>query len=184
MNLNELKQKLNVLVDPSNGFTIGETNSIKHVSYDEEKDIVILTIAMGRLGGENEKNFRRSIAKVVKVDCGYKGLQLQLDESKVFGSITQKPIHFIGVISGKGGVGKSSVAANIAYRMAKRNIKVGVIDADIYGSSIPTIFETTNARPHFDENKNILPIEKDGIEIISTEFLQNLVNLYYGVAEC
>ena len=80
MNLNELKQKLNVLVDPSNGFTIGETNSIKHVSYDEEKDIVILTIAMGRLGGENEKNFRRSIAKVVKVDCGYKGLQLQLDE--------------------------------------------------------------------------------------------------------
>ena len=82
MNLNELKQKLNVLVDPSNGFTIGETNSIKHVSYDEEKDIVILTIAMGRLGGENEKNFRRSIAKVVKVDCGYKGLQLQLDESK------------------------------------------------------------------------------------------------------
>lgn len=170
MNLNELKQKLNVLVDPSNGFTIGETNSIKHVSYDEEKDIVILTIAMGRLGGENEKNFRRSIAKVVKVDCGYKGLQLQLDESKVFGSITQKPIHFIGVISGKGGVGKSSVAANIAYRMSKRNIKVGVIDADIYGSSIPTIFETTNARPHFDENKNILPIEKDGIEIISTEF--------------
>ena len=124
MNLNELKQKLNVLVDPSNGFTIGETNSIKHVSYDEEKDIVILTIAMGRLGGENEKNFRRSIAKVVKVDCGYKGLQLQLDESKVFGSITQKPIHFIGVISGKGGVGKSSVAANIAYRMAKRNIKM------------------------------------------------------------
>ena len=114
MNLNELKQKLNVLVDPSNGFTIGETNSIKRVSYDEEKDIVILTIAMGRLGGENEKNFRRSIAKVVKVDCGYKGLQLQLDESKVFGSITQKPIHFIGVISGKGGVGKSSVAANIA----------------------------------------------------------------------
>ena len=67
MNLNELKQKLNVLVDPSNGFTIGETNSIKHVSYDEEKDIVILTIAMGRLGGENEKNFRRSIAKVVNL---------------------------------------------------------------------------------------------------------------------
>ena len=49
MNLNELKQKLNVLVDPSNGFTIGETNSIKHVSYDEEKDIVIIVKTMDNI---------------------------------------------------------------------------------------------------------------------------------------
>mgnify|MGYP000763257749 CR=1 FL=1 len=42
----------------------------------------------------------------------------------------------IGVVSGKGGVGKSSIAANIAYRMAKRNLKVGIIDADVYLSLI------------------------------------------------
>ena len=120
MNLNELKQKLNVLVDPSNGFTIGETNSIKHVSYDEEKDIVILTIAMGRLGGENEKNFRRSIAKVVKVDCGYKGLQRQWDDSKVFGCTTQTRNHMIEVISGKAVVEKSRCEAKIERRRDKR----------------------------------------------------------------
>lgn len=65
--------------------------------------------------------------------------------------ITQKPIHFIGIISGKGGVGKSSIAANIAYRMAKRNLKVGIIDADVYGSSLPTIFEIPHENPKFDE---------------------------------
>ena len=140
MLLSELKLMLNQLTDPSNEMTIGETDSLKHISYDEEKDLVILKIAMGRLGGENEKKFRRDIARTVKIDGGFSGLQLQLEESKIFGSITQKPIHFIGIISGKGGVGKSSIAANIAYRMAKRNLKVGIIDADVYGSSLPTIF--------------------------------------------
>lgn len=57
MNLSELKVMLNQLIDPSNEMTIGETDSLKHISYDEEKDLVILKIAMGRLGGENEKNF-------------------------------------------------------------------------------------------------------------------------------
>jgi ATP-binding protein involved in chromosome partitioning len=128
---------------------------------------------MGRLGGEKEKKFRRDIARIVKVDCGFSGLQLQLEESKIFGSITQKPIHFIGIISGKGGVGKSSVAANIAYRMSKRGYKVGVIDADVYGSSLPTIFEVEHQNPKFDENKKIIPIEHNGIEMISTEFFTN-----------
>lgn len=169
----DLKKELLNLVDPSNEMTIGETESLKHISYDKEKDIVTLKVAMGRLGGEKEKKFRRDIARIVKVDFGYKGLQLTLEESKIFGSITQKPIHFIGVISGKGGVGKSSVAANIAYRMAKRGIKVGLIDADIYGSSIPTLFEIPHQNPHFDENKKILPIEVNKIELISTEFFTN-----------
>ncbi len=173
MNISELKEQINQIIDPSNEMTIGETKSLKHISYDEEKDIVILKVAMGRLGGEKEKKFRRDLARVVKIDCGYSGLQLQLEESKIFGSITQKPIHFIGVISGKGGVGKSSVAANIAYRMIKRGLKVGVIDADVYGSSLPTIFEIPHQNPKFDENKKILPIVHSGIEMISTEFFTN-----------
>ena len=59
MLLSELKLMLNQLTDPSNEMTIGETDSLKHISYDEEKDLVILKIAMGRLGGENEKNIKR-----------------------------------------------------------------------------------------------------------------------------
>ena len=63
MLLSELKLMLNQLTDPSNEMTIGETDSLKHISYDEEKDLVILKIAMGRLGGENEKKFRRENSK-------------------------------------------------------------------------------------------------------------------------
>ena len=74
-------------------------------------------------------------------------------------------------MSGKGGVGKSSVAANIAYRMMKRGIKVGIIDADIYGSSLPTILEVPHQNPSYNDDKKIIPIEKDGIEIISTEIV-------------
>ena len=173
MNLTELKKLINEIVDPSNEMTIGETESLKHIEYNEEKDLVILTVAMGRLGGENEKKFKRDIARIVKVEGGFTGLQLKLEESKIFGSITQKPIHFIGIISGKGGVGKSSVAANIAYRMSKRGIKVGVIDADVYGSSLPTIFEIPHQNPKFDEKKKILPILSNNIEVISTEFFTN-----------
>ncbi len=173
MNLTELKNQLEQIIDPSNDLSVGETSSIKNLSYDEKKDLIILKIAMGHLGGENEKKFRRDIARVVKIDCGYSGLQLELEESKIFNSITQKPINFIGIISGKGGVGKSSVAANIAYRMSKRGIRVGVIDADVYGSSLPTIFEIPHQNPHFDDNKKILPIVKDNMEIISTEFFTN-----------
>ena len=74
MNISELKTLINEIIDPSNEMTIGETQSLKHISYDEEKDTVVLKVAMGRLGGEKEKKFRRDIARIVKVDCGFSGL--------------------------------------------------------------------------------------------------------------
>ena len=55
MTISELKALINEIVDPSNEMTIGETQSLKHISYDEEKDLVVLKVAMGRLGGEKEK---------------------------------------------------------------------------------------------------------------------------------
>ena len=76
----------------------------------------------------------------------------------------------IGVVSGKGGVGKSTVAANIAYALTRLGKKVGIIDADIYGSSIPQILEMEHSYPMADENGKIIPLYAHGIELISTEF--------------
>jgi ATP-binding protein involved in chromosome partitioning len=170
MSTEELKQILENLVDPSCGLKLSETEGVKHVGLDSDKNMIVLIIAMAKLGGQEEKAFRRQIAKVVKIDCGFSGLKLQMEESKILNSIVRKKAHFIGVISGKGGVGKSSVAANIAYRMACRGKKVGLIDADIYGSSLPTILGMPHENPHFDENKRIIPLVKNNIEVISTEF--------------
>ncbi len=170
MNLDNLKQSINELLDPTIGKTLGETKGLKHIGYDEDKDIVTLIVSIGKLGGDEEKMIQRSIARIVKIDYGYKGIRIQLEESKIFNSITRKNIEFIGIISGKGGVGKSNVAANIAYRLSKKGKTVGIIDADIYGSSIPSILEIEHQKVAYSDDHKIIPIFKDRLEVISTYF--------------
>ncbi|ACF46826.1 protein of unknown function DUF59 [Prosthecochloris aestuarii DSM 271] len=78
--------------------------------------------------------------------------------------------NIIAVASGKGGVGKSTVAVNLAVSLAKTGASVGLIDADLYGPSIPTMFGLENARPEV-INKSIIPLEKYGVKLMSIGFL-------------
>ena len=78
--------------------------------------------------------------------------------------------NIIAIASGKGGVGKSTVSANIAVTLAKMGFKVGILDADIYGPSVPTMFDTEGARPiSVEENgRNLMkPIENYGVKMLS-----------------
>ena len=75
----------------------------------------------------------------------------------------------IAVASGKGGVGKSTVSVNLAVALAKLGLKVGLLDSDIYGPSIPLMFGVTE-RPEFDGEK-LKPIEKYGVKLMSLGFL-------------
>ena len=79
----------------------------------------------------------------------------------------------IAVSSGKGGVGKSTVAANLAVALSKLGYKVGLLDADIFGPSVPKMFQVEDARPYaetVDGRDLIVPIEKYGIELLSIGF--------------
>ena len=79
----------------------------------------------------------------------------------------------VAIASGKGGVGKSTVSANIACALAQMGAKVGLLDADIYGPSIPIIMGVEGKQPLVDEKKEkLLPIEQYGVKIISMGFLQ------------
>ena len=82
----------------------------------------------------------------------------------------------IAVSSGKGGVGKSTVAANLAVALSKLGYKVGLLDADIFGPSIPKMFQVEDARPYAEtiEGRDlIVPVEKYGIKILSIGFFVN-----------
>ena len=82
--------------------------------------------------------------------------------------------NIIAVVSGKGGVGKSTVSANLALALAKQGAKVGLMDADIYGPSVPIMFGVRGKRPfmeNIDGKDKILPLEQHGIKLISIGLL-------------
>ena len=83
--------------------------------------------------------------------------------------------NIIAIASGKGGVGKSTVSANLAIALAATGASVGLIDADIYGPSVPTMFRTEGARPGMvqdeDGQNKIIPITQYGVKLLSIGFL-------------
>lgn len=90
------------------------------------------------------------------------------------GQILPNVSNIIAVASGKGGVGKSTVAVNLAVGLAQKGAKVGLIDADIYGPSIPIMFDLQGQRPQVAEingKHRIIPIEKYGVKTLSIGFL-------------
>lgn len=91
------------------------------------------------------------------------------------GIILPKVKNIIAVVSGKGGVGKSTVAANLALALSQGGAKVGLMDADVYGPSVPIMFGLRGERPLMidvgTENTMIAPLERYGIKLISIGFL-------------
>jgi len=78
--------------------------------------------------------------------------------------------YYIAVASGKGGVGKSTVAVNLAVAIAKKRKNVGLMDADIWGPSLPIMLGVTD-RPHATDENKIIPLEKHGLKLMSIGFL-------------
>lgn len=89
------------------------------------------------------------------------------------GKLLPQVKNIIGISSGKGGVGKSTVSANLAVSLAKLGYKVGLLDADIFGPSMPKMFQVEDARPfaeQIDGRDMIVPVEKYGVKLLSIGF--------------
>lgn len=118
-----------------------------------------------------EFQIERAFGKDVKSSISIEALPKDRDPSirKVLPNVK----HIIAVASGKGGVGKSTITSNLAAGLAKRGFKVGLVDADIYGPSAPTMFDLVGQRPDGVEKDGktfIKPIEAYGVKVLSIGF--------------
>ena len=118
---------------------------------------------------------RKKCESLLKEKLGYTTVEIET----VFVHDLEKPLalekvkHIVAVSSGKGGVGKSTVASNLAVALAKLGYKVGLVDADIYGPSMPKMFQVEDARPYaerIDGRDLIIPVEKYGVKLLSIGF--------------
>ena len=125
------------------------------------------------------------VSKECEVTVKEKVVEQPVEEERVLKNVK----HIIAVSSGKGGVGKSTVTANLAIGLAKMGHRVGLLDCDIFGPSMPKMFQVEDARPYA-ENVNgkdlIAPIEKYGVRLLSIGFFVDpaQATLWRGAMAC
>lgn len=166
----DIINKLENLVDKKSNKTLKELEAIKRVSV-LTTNVVDIEIILPNLAFMDD--LKREIAKIVKLDLGYPGVKINIKQDEVIQVVekaSENNYKYLAIASGKGGVGKSTVTANLAYALRRLGKKVGIIDVDIYGASIPFVLGMEIKPLDLNEEEKIIPAKFEDIEIISTEF--------------
>jgi len=167
----DLKAAIEHVIDPSNQKSLKDNDAIRFIDVTDDQKVTLI-LGVFKVDDDTKKQLNRAIAKIVKLDLGYEGLKITFEPLKKVGSVADadKGIIYIGIASGKGGVGKSTVAANLAVALNRIGKKTALIDADIYGSSIPNLLDLPILLPSADEDQKIIPFHAFDIEVLATEF--------------
>ena len=126
-----------------------------------------------------EFNLKNKFGKNLEIVCEVAAMPAKEIESANQRKILPEVKHIVAIASGKGGVGKSTITANLAGGLAKAGFKVGIVDADIYGPSMPTMFDVVEDRPtmlDIDGVPKINPVMSHGIKILSIGFFTDQDN--------
>jgi len=162
--------------DPITGVNIVDRKMVGKVVVDGKSVTVFVTVNQGASEDikfemiANVTEAVKSLSRWVKVEVH---LEQNMNLSKKEGSPLDHINNIIAVASGKGGVGKSTVTSNLAGGLKKAGFKVGIIDADIYGPSIPTMFDVVGEKPTMTDvngTPKINPVENYGIKLLSIGF--------------
>jgi ATP-binding protein involved in chromosome partitioning len=170
-----IRERLNTYTDPYLAQTLGEAKAVVSVTVDGARvgvDIV-LGFPCADYGAELTAALREHLGPLL----GPAQLELTLRSQITAHAVqrTLKPLanvkNIVAVASGKGGVGKSTTAANLALAWAAQGAKVGLLDADIYGPSQPLMMGLSGAKPVSTDGKHLTPLRAHGVEVMSIGFM-------------
>ena len=183
INEQEVRELVGQLKDPFLHKSLAETDGISQVSINVEKEHVSVKLALAKVNTAEQLPFQMKVVDLLK-DAGAKSVGIRFEElsqevlDKFRGTATESEaqdilsplsnVEFISIASGKGGVGKSTVSVNIAVALARLGKKVGLIDADIYGFSVPDMMGVT--KMPIVRDGRIIPVERLGVKVISMGF--------------
>ena len=172
----QLRTAVEQYTDPYLRQTLLEAEALKNIRVSDRE--VGGTIELGLPVGGYEPAFRLSLA-VHLATAGFAGIKLSVQlKAAIAAHSVQRPLkplpgvsNIVAVASGKGGVGKSTVAVNLALAWAAAGARVGILDADIYGPSQPMMLGLEGQRPSAPDGKHLVPLEAHGIKAMSIGFL-------------
>lgn len=164
-----LRESIRNLVLP--GTTILALDLLEHISVDATKAFLVFKLPedFATVDKAWEQGIQQACEAVCPLPIMITFNRHKAEQNKPLSGIAGVN-HVIAIASGKGGVGKSSICLNLALALKTLGLKVGVLDADIYGPSLPTmtgIFEKPEATP----SKKIIPIHKFGLKLMSMGFM-------------
>ncbi len=183
MTENEILEALKSVKSPFSNNDIVNSHLIKEIKING--NAVFITLSISAASNENkqklnidcENAIQQNVNKDAQVNVTFKPTMAAgaAPVPKASAKVLPNVKNIIAVVSGKGGVGKSTVASNLALALASSGAKVGLMDADIYGPSVPMMFGLRGERPMMREDENgkgqIIPIEKYDLKILSIGFL-------------
>jgi ATP-binding protein involved in chromosome partitioning len=169
------RARLSDYVDPYLGQSLGEARAVGAIEWRDGALAVDLTYGFpcGDYSGELVPALQAWLAPVLNNARLIVNLRTEITAHAV--QRTLKPLenirNIVAVASGKGGVGKSTVAANLALAWAAQGARVGLLDADIYGPSLPLLMGLEGQKPTTTDGKRINPLHAHGVAVMSIGFL-------------
>jgi len=180
----KVKEVLGEVQEPFLHKTLGEIGAIEEIKIKEEKNHVSVKILLAKTGTGEQLQLQTQIVSLLKqagaatvgirfgelppyILSQYQDAMKEEVEDQGLLSPGSKTV-FVAIASGKGGVGKSTVSVNLAVALARAGKKVGLIDADIYGFSVPDMMGITS-RPVV-RGEKIIPVDRYGVKVISMGF--------------
>ena len=166
---------LQELIDPNTQKDFVTSREVRNIAIDG--DTVSLEIELGYPAQTQIESLRRLVKKAVAAVPGVGSVNVNVSFRIVAHAVqaTLKPLkgvkNIIAVASGKGGVGKSTTAVNLALALAQEGARTGLLDADIYGPSIPQMLGLADRQPESEDGKTMLPLQAYGLQAMSIGFM-------------